>query len=199
MTLSGKDDLRHLTVKLSPARLVRLTADILWIMGHSEIRVVDGPGDGGRDVHAVAQDGGRVLAQCKFHGDPDKTCSSSELSELPMALVKLGYERGVFVTNAGISPQAKREYLDSYPGLQLVFLDGDQVVRLVLQHRLLKALWFDGSDLRSMSTTVTLPMIIRDHETDGSVVPPRWEPTPDPALSTCRLPHGSLGMQELAR
>src|SRR5690242_4004276 len=125
MTFSGTDDIRHLGANLDPKRLVRLTADILWVMGHSGIRIADGPGDGGRDVHAVARDGIPVLAQCKFHRNSVKSCSSTEVSELPMALVKLGYKRGIFVTNAGLSPQAVREYLDNYPDLELRFIDGD--------------------------------------------------------------------------
>lgn len=179
MTLSGKDDLRDLTSSLDAKRLVRLTADVLAVLGHSALRIVDGPGDGGRDVHAVAHDNEKVLAQCKFHEDPTKTCSSAETSELPMALIKLGYKRGIFVTNAGISPQAKREYLDNYPGLQLAFLDGDQLVRLVLQEPLLKALWFDGSSLTDVTSVVTVPVMIREHNADAPIVPARWDPAPD--------------------
>lgn len=194
MTLSGKDDLRHLTANLDAKRLVRLTADLLVVWGHSEVRIVDGPGDGGRDVHAVAADGGKVLAQCKFHEDPTKTCSSAELSELPMALIKLGYKRGVFVTNARISPQGKREYLDNYPDLKLVFVDGDQLVRVVLQVSLLRALWFDGSELGSVTTVAAIPVLIREHEADASIVPSRWDSAPDPAPLLNDLSHRFPGL-----
>lgn len=180
MALFGMDDARALTQNLDAARLARLTADLLWVSGHQSIRIVDGPGDGGRDVHAMAPDGERILAQCKFHSDVNKTCGTKEVAELPMALTKMGYRRGVFVTNSGISPQAKREYLDNYPNLELAFLDGDQLARTVLQHPLLKSLWFDGKTLERVAASLALPVIVREHSLDQPIVPSRCDPPMDP-------------------
>src|SRR4051812_43147930 len=109
MPLLGKTDIKQLLENLQPWMLVRLARDILTARGHTGVRAVDGPGDGGRDVHSLNRRGEKHLAQCKHHQDGDVTCSSRELAELPMALTKFGYASGLFVSNARISPQAKRE------------------------------------------------------------------------------------------
>jgi hypothetical protein len=169
-TLAGADDQASLTGKLNARRLARLAADLLWVQGFREIRIVDGPGDGGRDVHAVSPRGIPALVQCKYHQDPTRTCSSRELGELPLALIKLKCRMGMFVTNAAISPQGKREYLNDYPDLALVFLDGDELARVVLQHPILKALWFDGDSLTTSGISTSFPCIVRVHDGDASLL-----------------------------
>src|SRR5687768_9628440 len=87
MSLAGKDGLGKLiSPTLNPRALLHLCRDILFLRGHSEIRLTDGPGDGGRDMHSLTKEGVRYLAQSKFHEDANVACSSSELSELPMAM-----------------------------------------------------------------------------------------------------------------
>src|SRR2546425_851294 len=137
------DELREsLTRALSASALVQLTADLLQAKHHSNIRVMEGPGDGGRDIHSIDAESRPHLTQCKYHLDSSHTCSSRELSELPMAMTKLGYNRGLFVTSAKISPQAKREYLNDYPDIILDFLDGGELAKEVLANGMLTALWW---------------------------------------------------------
>jgi len=169
-----------LSSKLSPAALVRLACDLLFLRGHTEIRITDGPGDGGRDIHSVSSEGHKHLTQCKFHKRLKQTASSAELSELPMAMVKLGYSQGLFVTNARISPQGKREYLDNYPQLRLEFLDGDTIASQVFDTGLLKAVWFDGKSIAAVNTAITFSTIIRRHSDDASILPFRFDDFPPP-------------------
>jgi len=59
-----------------------------------------------------------------------------------MAMTKLGYRTGLFVTNSRISPQAKREYLNDYPNFRLDFLEGETLAKEVLSNGMLTALWY---------------------------------------------------------
>ncbi|MEQ8279235.1 MAG: restriction endonuclease [Deltaproteobacteria bacterium] len=171
MSLAGETDLTRFTYSLDPSKLVRLTADLLWISGHRRVTITDGPGDGGRDVHASAPDGRDVVAQCKHHRKASATCSSAELGELPLALLKMGYARGLFVTNAKVSPQAKREYINDYPDFELRFIDGDQLARQVLQNPLLRSVWFDGVSVDRVGNALNLPILVREHTSDLPIVP----------------------------
>src|SRR5215213_1678388 len=112
--LGPSDQLAALSRNLTPRLLTELVSDILTIWGQTNIRITDGPGDGCRDIHSIDREKQKTLSLCKFHQDISKTVSSKEMGELPMGMVKLGYAKGVFVTNGEISPQAKREFLDNY-------------------------------------------------------------------------------------
>lgn len=162
MALLGNTDFSELLAKnLDQDSLVSLCQDLLFRRGHTKIRRTDGPGDGGRDVFSVDLKGRSHLVQSKYHQKKDAVCSSADLSELPMALIKLGYSTGLFVTNSRISPQAKREYLDNYPGLELEFIDGDSLVATVVSDVLLQAVWFDGVSISQANAKLVFPLLIR--------------------------------------
>ena len=56
--------------KLNADQFVQLVADILSsAFGHSEVKIVDGPGDGRRDIHSATPDGEPHITQCKYHND----------------------------------------------------------------------------------------------------------------------------------
>jgi Restriction endonuclease len=172
-SLLGRDGVENVQVQLSPALLVRLARDLLVCRGHRSVRQTDGPGDGGRDVYSIAPDGSLYLTQCKHHEDRKAVCGSGEVSELPMALVKFGIAQGLFITDARISPQAKREFLNDYPQLKLEFLDFEELVGEVLSRAPLRALWFDGGRLGAINTRVTFPVLVRRHSDDRPVLPLR--------------------------
>ncbi|ABK48134.1 restriction endonuclease [Shewanella sp. ANA-3] len=155
-----------LTEILDPKLLVDLSADVLFSLGCTNTKKMDGPGDGGRDLYAEDQSGQKLLVQCKFHNSSELVCGSRELSELPMALMKFNYKKGIFITNAKISPQAKREYLDNYQNFNLNFIDGDILCSIILDNPLLRSIWFDGKSFISKLLTVNLPILIREHEND---------------------------------
>ena len=188
MTISGKKGASALlSGQLDQRALVRLCGDVLFARGHLNIRCTDGPGDGGRDVHSLDRQANRHLAQCKFHEDPGKACSSADLSELPMAMTKLGYSRGTFVTNGRITPQGKREYLDSYPKLELEFLDGDSLSEEVLANPLLRVVWFDGQSIVRVNNAVIIPIIARSHDRDVPIHPLRYFNSPNPETASTFL------------
>ncbi|WP_434426569.1 restriction endonuclease [Nannocystis pusilla] len=141
--------------------LPQLVADYLSLQGHETVVVTDGPGDGGRDIHSQ-NSGSNFLTQCKYHAALKKTVSSKEISELPMAMVKLGIKQGLFVTNSKISPQAKREFIDNYPGLTLSFIDGLTLARIVLDSAILRALWVSGTSASEVNRAVSFVVIARD-------------------------------------
>jgi Restriction endonuclease len=136
LTLIGKDATK-LAKSLNEKNFVLLCRDLLSSKGHFNIRIMDGPGDGGRDIHSVTSDNEKFLTQCKYHQSPTSTCSSKDISELPMVAIKFGYKAGLFITNARISPQGKKEYIDKNPNLDLDFLDGDALISEILANPLL--------------------------------------------------------------
>ena len=167
MGYQGPDNIKQkLTSCLDPKLLVDLSADLLFSIGFTKIAKTDGPGDGGRDLYALNLNDENLLVQCKFHENCELTCSTRDLSELPMALMKFKYSHGIFITNAKISPQAKREYLDNYEDFNLTFIDGDKLALSIMDSPLLKAVWFDGEKFHKVSTTIKIPLLAREHAND---------------------------------
>jgi hypothetical protein len=172
MRISGRsDDLVTLLSSLSPTLLADLVADLLALREHTQIKIVDGPGDGGRDIHSLDTRGRRHVCQCKWHRKIDMSASSAELGELPLAMVKLSYTHGLFATNGRISPQAKREYIDNYPNLSLEYLEGTEIASEVLGNPILKGLWYNGETLARLSSTMSIPMIVRNLREDRPIAP----------------------------
>jgi len=173
MALTSADDQKDLAAlsdALDPTVLLDLTCDLLFIRGHRGIRITDGPGDGARDIHSIDPKDERFITQCKYHGDSDATVGTREMAELPIALLKLDAKPGLFLTNAKISPQAKREYLNDYPNLSLDFLDGLTLVRELRADAILRARWLEGTGL-SCPLAVSYPVLVRRHEGDSPIIP----------------------------
>jgi hypothetical protein len=153
----------NLFEKLDWQKFVELIADILYRKGHSNIKIVDGTGDGGRDIHSITPEGENHLTQCKFQStDPLKTVSSRQTGELPLAMMKFGYQRGLFATNGKISPQSQREYISDYPDLNLDFIQGKEIIKTVFNDLILRKIWYDGESIDKISYNVTIPFLTRD-------------------------------------
>ena len=145
---------------LTPKSFPHLVADILFHrLGHKDVRIVDGPGDGRRDVHSVFGRK-RHITQCKYHSGAGSV-SARETDELPTALVKFGLSQGLFATTGRLSPQACREYLDNFPGLSLDWMDLDRLVDEVLSDPILSAVWFNGAEISDVSRTIAIPFTLR--------------------------------------
>lgn len=163
MSVTGRrSKAARLLANLDENSLADLAADILRRRGHSQVKITDGPGDGCRDIHSLMPDGQKHLTQSKHHKDAALTVSSKDMGELPLGLVKLGYQCGLFITNARVSPQAKREYLDNYPTLDLEYIEGSEIPRTVFSDVVLHAIWYDGQSLDRVAYTVVVPVIARD-------------------------------------
>lgn len=154
--------------RLNSKNFPELVSDILVSKGHWNVKITDGPGDGCRDVHSIIQ-GAKHLTQCKFHSNPQKLCSSRETGDLAVGLLKLGYTNGLFATSGRISPQAKRELLDSYPGFELEFWEGTDLIGFILSDPILKALWFDRERIARVSNRLRIPLIYRNLADDQPV------------------------------
>ncbi len=163
MPISGPSDkTSEFISSLDENKFVDCVRDILAIKGHSDLKVMDGPGDGCRDIHSLDPEGNKHLTQCKFHGKKEKTVSSREIGELPLGMVKLGYLKGLFCTNAKISPQSKREFIDNYPDLILDFREGSQIPNEVFSNIVLRSIWFDGKSIDLVSYLVIIQALARD-------------------------------------
>ncbi len=159
-----------LSGSLNPNSLPILAADILkWSLGHTKVRILDGPGDGRRDILSITPEGIQHLTQCKHHSDDSKSVSSRETDEIVIALAKFGVKSALFFTNGRISPQGKREYIDNFPGYSLDYIDGDLMLQYVEESPLLSRMWLHGSTLGMTTHCLLVPFIIRNMSDDSSV------------------------------
>jgi Restriction endonuclease len=174
---------------LDERTLPYLIGDILYFQhNHDQVKVVDGPGDGKRDIHSILSSGEKHITQCKYHQHYESTVSSREADELVIALMKFGAKKGLFVTTTRISPQAKREYLDNFPGFEMKFMDGIDIVDAVLSSPILYSVWVDGDSIILAKNSLSLPFIIRNVERDY--------PIQDLALSTQTLKKLSITFEK---
>jgi hypothetical protein len=139
-----------------------LIGDILALhFGHKGVKIVDGTGDGKRDVFSVDSNGERVITQCKFHYDFNKTSGTSETDEIVIALNKFTCTNGFFCTSGKISPQSKREYLDNYSQFNLTWLEGHEIVDIVLESQILRKIWFEGEKIHLVNNSISIPFVLR--------------------------------------
>ncbi len=170
MTIFGaSDNVNVLLQSLDEHKLIDLCADILAVDEHTDIRITDGPGDGQRDIHSQNAAGDRHLTQAKYHSNLSRSVSAKELGEVVLGMVRLDYKKGLFVTNARISPAAKRDCLNGYSGFEVGFLDGREIAKRILGNLVLKAIWYDGTSLNRVMNTLIVPIAARDLETDKSI------------------------------
>ncbi|MBU5645677.1 restriction endonuclease [Pluralibacter sp. S54_ASV_43] len=164
------DSRYKLSGSLNPNSLPILAADILkWSLGHTKVRILDGPGDGRRDILSITPEGIQHLTQCKHHSDDSKSVSSRETDEIVIALAKFGVKSALFFTNGRISPQGKREYIDNFPGYSLDYIDGDLMLQYVEESPLLSRMWLHGSTLGMVTHRLLIPFIIRNISDDSTV------------------------------
>lgn len=152
---------------LNEVEFVSLVADILYVhFKHTDVKIMDGTGDGKRDIHSVNSKQQNCITQCKFHYDFNKTCGSSETDEITIALNKFGYKAGIFCSTGKLSPQAKREYKDNYPGFELYWMEGHEIVDIVLENPFLKEIWIKNNQLHLVNKAITIPFIVRKFPDD---------------------------------
>lgn len=117
---------------LEPSAFERLVAELLRAMGHAEVRVVGGSGDGGVDVEALAVDrwghGCRVVVQAKRWA---RTLGRRTVDELLGVLVRRRLDHAILIVTSGFSKAARAAAADD-PRLRLV--DGAALVELMAAH-----------------------------------------------------------------
>lgn len=167
MTVRGKNEgAAALCRELTPREFLLLVRDVLVMRNHTGIRLMDGPGDGCRDIQSITAEGMQHVTQVAHVRQPRTTVGSRKMGELPNALLKFGVGQGLFVTSGRISPQAKRECIDNYREFEMDFLDGDALADEVLRQVPLKAIWFDGSEFGRVSNRIRVPLLLRDLSKD---------------------------------
>ena len=171
MVISGSsDNATEFLKKLNPSKLVDLTTDLLFLKGHSNLKVTDGPGDGCRDIHSITKTGEKHLTQCKYKSKPINSVSSKESGELPLGMIKFGYKKGLFVTNTKMSPQTKKEFIDNYPDLELDYIEGFDIVEEVFSNVILRAIWYDSETIDKVSHVIVVPVVARDLVRDRPIL-----------------------------
>ncbi|MFV8754201.1 restriction endonuclease [Nannocystaceae bacterium ST9] len=117
---------------LEPGYFERLVAELLRAMGHAEVRVVGGSGDGGVDVEALAVDrwghGCRIVVQAKRWS---RSLGRRTVDELLGVLVRRRLDHAILIVTSGFSKAARQAAADD-PRLRLV--DGAQLVELMAAH-----------------------------------------------------------------
>jgi len=153
-------------INLDERKLLDLIYDLLALDRHSQIKITDGPGDGQRDIHSVDKNGNKLLIQSKYHSDLSHSASSTELGQIIQGMGRLGYKKGLFITNAKISAPAKRDCLNAFPEYSIDFIDGLELVKRVLDNLILKAIWYDGISINKVNYILRIPAVARDLEKD---------------------------------
>lgn len=139
-----------------------LIGDILFhVKGHSNIKILDGPGDGRRDILSNDSNNKKCITQCKFHYDSTKTVGSRETDEIVLALNKFDCSKGFFCTNGKVSPQGKREYIDNFPNFDLDFLEGTDIVNYILSNPSLNYVWFEEGNISDVRHSLGIPFVIK--------------------------------------
>jgi restriction endonuclease Mrr len=122
-------------LRATPARFEEVCAELLAAMGHDEVRVVGGSGDGGVDVLAVHRDrwGHRieVAAQAKRWS---RSLGRRVVDEMIGVLARGRLGQAILITTSDFS-KAAREAGAAEPRLRLV--DGVQLVELMAAHDVL--------------------------------------------------------------
>jgi Restriction endonuclease len=167
----GNDEQKRLLLaSLNPRSFTSLVADILYFSkGHRRISIMDGPGDGCRDIQSSDKDGVLVLTQCKCFVDTNKSVGSPDANELVVALTKFGKKRGIMATTGRLTPQLKREFSDNFPNLDLDWIDGADIVDEVFSNPLLFRAWVTGDAIGRETIYVKMPFIIRRADDDTPV------------------------------
>jgi hypothetical protein len=168
MPLGPKPNVEALSRGLDPFLLRLLARDLLSERGFRELRDFDGVGDGGRDLEGLAPDGGPCVIQLKYREDPNATTAANEFGELPLAMLRLGRTRGLFVTNGRITSPAKRDAVNAYPGLALKFMEGVDLLDELTRAPITTALWCDGVDIRHIQRRVRFGVVCRSLPQDRS-------------------------------
>jgi len=166
------DEKRKLLLTLEPSDFPSLVADILYFSkGHRFVKIMDGPGDGCRDIQSADKDEIQVITQCKCFVDPDKAVGSPDANELVVALTKFGRKRGILATTGRFSPQLKREFTDNFPGLHLDWLDGADIADEVFSNPSLHRAWTSGASVGRATMFVKIPFVLRRAVDDTSMEP----------------------------
>jgi Restriction endonuclease len=167
----GKNDQkRKLLESLTPTDFPSLIGDILYFSkGHRHVRIMDGPGDGCRDIKSDDKDGVSVLTQCKYVVDPAKGIGSADANEIIVALTKFGGQRGILASTGRFSPQLKREFTDNFPSLHLDWIEGTDVVDEVFSNPILFRVWVTGSAIGRETIFVKIPFFVRGALNDAPV------------------------------
>lgn len=139
-----------------------LIADILAVhYKHNKVKVVDGTGDGKRDIFSIDIRGNEVITQCKYHYNFSTTSGTNETDEIIIALSKFDCYHGFFCTSGKLSPQGKREYLDNYKNFELNWLEGHEIVDIVLESPILRKIWFENEKIHLTNNKIAIPFILR--------------------------------------
>ncbi len=158
-----KKEKQKILTKLDCKTLADITGDILYFnYNHNNVKIMDGPGDGKRDIYSEDEYGIPCITQCKYHEDLTKTVSSDETDQLILALEKFKTKKGYFSTTSFISPQAKREYKDNYPGYSLDFFEGSNIVDEVYSSPILKKIWVDDIHFTKLDFSLNIAFVIID-------------------------------------
>ena len=123
-----------------PTVLERVIVDLLIAMGYGGSgptagRVTGGSGDGGIDgrIREDALGLEEIALQAKRHAEGNSV-SAEQLRAFVDAVTGAHMTKGVFVTTAGFTADAKRLAASGWPGLQIITIDGTELARLLVRH-----------------------------------------------------------------
>jgi hypothetical protein len=142
--------------RIGSDRFVDFISDILvHVEGHKLVDNTDGPGDEKQDVLTLDPKGERHLTQCKHTTKYEDKTSGDELDLMVTACLRKNCRAAVWVTNADLTPQAKRyvndgEYLRGWPeGAKFTptvdYRNGERIWTRIAKNPQILNKWFGGT------------------------------------------------------
>lgn len=169
MALGPNPQLAELAENLNPVLFRLLVRDLLGESGFTDVQDVDGSGDGGRDLQGRARDGIMWVFQLKHRQNPAKATGANEFAELPMALRRFGLTHGRFITNGRLTAPAKRDCISAFPGCEMDFWEGVDVLAAYSNSVLTRLLWGQDALMYSGNRVAKFGFTTRLVEEDRAV------------------------------
>ena len=123
-----------------PAAFEDWVSKVLKILNYQEIRVTPAHDDGGKDVVCRNKESQQVYVECKLW-NPEKFSENvgrPVVQKLAGAMLADGVKKGLVVTTASFSEEA-RQYVQKLPkDYEIKLLDGDELMNKIYQVRKLQ-------------------------------------------------------------
>ena len=113
---------------------------VLHVLNYKEINVIPAHDDGGKDVTCLDKEGRKVYVECKLWNPDnfDSQVGRPVAQKLAGAMLADGVKKGVIITTAAISEEA-RNYVKNLPKeYEILLMDGDELMQKLYQVRKLQ-------------------------------------------------------------
>lgn len=124
----------------NPKAFENWISKVLQIFNYKDIRVTPAHDEGGKDVTCLDKEGHKVYVECKLWNPDnfDSKVGRPETQKLAGAMLADGVKKGLIITTAAFSDEA-RQYVKKLPKeYDIQLMDGDELMQKLYQVRKLQ-------------------------------------------------------------